>query len=341
MGKKYTVEPFWQGEPKNSHDFMVLGNTFFTFLQISDYSQQTIQSYKIQLKSFVEWCYQRAIFTPGEVTTVTIEIYQSYLSRRVDPESQKPFTAGHRKNRLSIISHFFSWLKKNHHLLADPTENLEPIKVPKQLPHNTFTVSEVEKIMQQPKLTTHVGLRDRAILETIYSTGLRRFEIVKLAISDINFSRCTLSVREGKGRKDRVVPIGQRALYWIQKYLDESRPLLLIDPLEQLLFINMHGVSLHYQSISNKTTAYVKAANIGKPGSSHTLRHTMATLMLENGAEIRYLQEILGHSKLSTTEIYTRVSIAKLKEIHNRTHPAKMNPTKTQEIQEEIDPSDE
>jgi len=166
-----------------------------------------------------------------------------------------------------------------------------------------------------------MGLRDRAILETFYSTGIRRKELSQLAVFDLDAERGTILVREGKWRKDRMVPIGDRALAWIEKYLSEVRPQLVVDPDPGNLFLGQTGEPLAPGWLTSRASTYIHKAGLAKQGGCHLFRHTMATLMLEGGADIRFIQEMLGHATLQATQIYTKVSIKKLKEIHTVTHP--------------------
>jgi integrase/recombinase XerD len=170
------------------------------------------------------------------------------------------------------------------------------------------------------------------MLETMYSAGLRRSEIARLEMSDVDFKEGLIVVHTGKEKRVRRIPIGRRALYWIEKYINQARPVLLCETEQKALFINRFGEAICDKTLSHICSAYIKAANLGKRGSCQAFRHTMATLMLENGADLRYVQNMLGHTRISTTEVYTKISIAKLKEIHHRTHPARMNPTKTDEV---------
>jgi len=168
-------------------------------------------------------------------------------------------------------------------------------------------------------------LRDRAILETFYSTGMRRKELIGLKPHDLDRERGTVMIRQGKGKKDRVIPIGERALDWITRYEREARPKLLVSgkPTD-LLFLTHFGEAFTLDRLSQLVKGYIAQAETGKAGSCHVFRHTMATLMLENGCDIRFIQVMLGHANLKTTEIYTQVSIRKLVEAHRATHPAKM-----------------
>jgi integrase/recombinase XerD len=192
------------------------------------------------------------------------------------------------------------------------------------LPRHALTLSEVEAVLAQADLTNLCGLRDRAIMETLYSTGLRRTEALTLELADLDRERDTVLVRQGKGKKDRFVPIGRRALAWIDKYLAEVRPKFLTDARTTTLFLSSRGGPLQSNQLSALVRKYLEQAGIAKPGACHLFRHTAATLMLEGGADVRYIQAFLGHNSLATTQIYTHVSILKLREVHERTHPARL-----------------
>jgi integrase/recombinase XerD len=193
-----------------------------------------------------------------------------------------------------------------------------------RLPKHVLTKSEVEQVLAQPDTSEPMGLRDRAILETFYSTGMRRLELMGLSVFDLDRERGTVMIRQGKGKKDRMIPIGERAIAWIDRYQTQVRPELVIERGNATLFLTQTGEAFTPDRLTQLVRGYVNAADTGKSGSCHLLRHTMATLMLENGADIRYIQAMLGHAELSTTQIYTQVSIRKLKEIHSATHPAKL-----------------
>jgi len=167
-------------------------------------------------------------------------------------------------------------------------------------------------------------LRDRALLETLYSTGMRRLELANLKLYDLDTERGTLMIRQGKGKKDRVIPIGDRAAAWVEKYVQDGRTHLVVEPDDGTVFLSNAGEPFSLDHLSDLVRVHVDAAQIGKRGACHLFRHTMATLMLENGADIRYVQAMLGHADLKTTQIYTQVSIRHLKQIHSATHPAQL-----------------
>jgi len=235
---------------------------------------------------------------------------------------------------------WFKWLTKNNHILYNPASELELPRLERRLPKHVLTIREAETVLAVPNPAEALGLRDRAILETLYSTGIRRMEVINLKLYDMDVDRGTLMVRQGKGNKARMVPIGARALAWIDKYLTEVRPRLIVDPNNVTLFLTHLGEGFTRNRLTQMVREYVDAADIGKRGSCHLFRHTMATLMLENGADVRFIQAMLGHAKLETTQIYTQVSIRKLKEIHEATHPAKLERSNSDDGSTDEKPSD-
>ena len=192
------------------------------------------------------------------------------------------------------------------------------------LPKVILTAGEVETVLGGPDLATPTGLRDRAIMEALYSTGLRRTELTRLAVGDLDHERGVVFVRQGKGKKDRVTPIGERALAWVKKYLADARPALApaSGPNSRTLFLTERGGPIPVKYLSWIVTGYIARSGVGKSGSCHLFRHTLATLMLENGADVRHVQAMLGHACLQTTQLYTHVSIKALQAVHARTHPA-------------------
>ncbi len=191
------------------------------------------------------------------------------------------------------------------------------------MPKTILSVQQVETILNQSDPTTLLGVRNRAIMEVFYSTGIRRMELMHLKLYDVDTERGTLMVREGKGRKDRFIPIGARACAWVDKYLVEVRPEIVAGFDDQTLFLDDFGRPMSARFLGDLMRRHVEAAGITTPGACHVFRHAMATHMLENGADIRFIQAMLGHANLETTQIYTQVSMT-MKEIHNATHPARL-----------------
>jgi integrase/recombinase XerD len=264
---------------------------------------------------------EREIHRPSEITPQHLDLYRSYLHHYAKANG-KPQSVLSQQVKLTAVRVFFRWLSKQNFILFNPASEIDLPRTPDRLPKAVLSAPEAEQVLNQVDIKTPLGLRDRAILETLYSTGIRRAELIGINLSDLDVEKGTLTIRRGKGSKDRVVPIGERALVWIEKYAAELRPDLIETENDGTLFLMRDGRPLTPDALGQRVAAFVKKANLGKTGSCHLFRHTAATLMLEGGADIRYIQAMLGHAELSTTQIYTRVSIQKLKAIHDATHPS-------------------
>ena len=292
---------------------------YLQWMLITNYSERTVGNRKITLGYFISWCEERGITRPTEVTRPILERYQRWIYHYRKKNGQ-PLSFRSQYERLSPVRAFFKWLAKSNYILYNPASELELPRLGKRLPKHVLTTSEAEAVINQADVLDPLGIRDRAILETLYSTGMRRMELIGLKVYDLDVERGTVMVH-GKGKKDRMIPIGERAVLWIEKYLADVRPSLVVEPDDGTLFLTNYGEPLSPNRLSDTVGQYVDKAAIGKQGACHLFRHTMATLMLENGADIRFIQQMLGHAELTTTQIYTQVSIRKLKEIHTGTHP--------------------
>lgn len=289
-------------------------------LEVRQVSRMSLRARKSYLAHFNAWCVEHGIAQPHEVTHAHMEAFQRhlFLYRRRDGQ---PLAASGQVNIVAAVGSFFSWMVKHRHLPSNPASDVELPRVPKGL-RDPMTASEVEAVLALPDIDYAQGLRDRAMLELLYGTGLRRMELAGLNVADIEAERGTLHVRRGKGGKGRFLPIGERALAWVKKYEAEARSQLQIDPHEPALFLNIDGKRLSMNAMSSRVRGYLDKAGIHKAGACHLFRHTMATAMLDNGADVRHVQEMLGHADIGTTQLYTKVSVAKLKAVHAATHPA-------------------
>lgn len=296
---------------------------FLQWLREKNYSDRTTDNREVYLRYFILWCDERGLTRPQEITRPILERYQRYLFLYRKKDGQ-PLSTRSQNVRVGPIRAWFKWLTKSNRILYNPAADLDLPRLEKRLPKHILTALEADRIMNVPNIEIATGLRDRAILETLYSTGIRRMELIGLNQFDIDYERGTLMVRQGKGKKDRMIPIGERALAWIQKYRDEARPQWTLAADDGTLFLTQLGEAFTPNRLTQMVRETIDAAKINKRGSCHLFRHTMATLMLENGADIRFIQAMLGHAELSTTQIYTQVSIIKLKEIHTLTHPARL-----------------
>jgi len=312
------------------HKAVIEASGFYSYLraflewgEVTALSKDTLRRREAALRRFVHWCDERDLQQPQEITKPILERYQRHLYYYRKSDGQ-PLTYGSQHVMLTPIKAFFKWLSKENHILYNPASELELPKKPKRLPKTILDIEAVETILNQPSIETVAGLRDRAIMELLYSTGIRRMELVHLSLFDIDARRSTLLVRSGKGRKDRFIPIGERALIWVEKYRHEARPDLVLGFDDGSLFLTDQGQPFRRNALTARIKRYIQQAGLDVQGACHLFRHAMATHMLENGADVRFIQAMLGHEDLNTTQIYTQVSIKKLAEIHAATHPAKM-----------------
>jgi integrase/recombinase XerD len=282
-----------------------------------------VKNRRVHIGFFLDWAYERGLTEPVEVTRTVLEAYQRrvfhYRKKSGEPLS---FTGQH--DRIVPLRVWFKWMARHHHILHNPASELELPRLGMRLPKAVLTANEAEQVIEQSNVHDILGLRDRAILETLYSTGMRRLELVNLTLWDLDLERGAVTIRQGKGKKDRIIPIGDRAAAWVRKYLEEARPQLAMEQDDKVVFLSNAGEPFSLDYLTEMVRGYVEKSGVGKQGACHLFRHTMATLMLEGGADIRFIQAMLGHADLKTTQIYRHVAIRQLQEIHRATHPAKL-----------------
>ncbi len=288
-------------------------------LAARNFAPGTLHSRLDAVNFFLGWAAERDLTRPGQITRPILEAYQRWLWKYTKANGRR---LGWRTQsfRLSGLKDFFRWLTRQNVLVHNPASELELPRPEKTLPGAALTLAQVEALRAVPDLSDPLGLRDRAMLELFYSCGLRRAELCNLELPDFNTERRTIHVRRGKGRKDRMVPVGERAVQWVEKYLAEARPRLCLDTHTPAVFLTSYGGPFNPDVLSRMVSAML--AKAGFSGSCHLLRHTCATHMLEGGADIRYIQQLLGHESLETTAIYTEVNIKQLQEVHARCHPS-------------------
>ena len=275
-------------------------------------SDNTQEAYNRDLQRFVVWLKKQKVHKPAEVTQRHVSDYLVALDK------QGLGLRSIARARSSIRS-FFQFLVNDGQLESDPATLVSAPRFPSPLP-KVLSQEEVEALLEAPEEHTRLGLRDLAMIELMYSTGLRVSELVKLHSHQLDRKRGLLMVR-GKGDKDRIVPVGDRAIATIQRYLQRSRPRLLKDPNVTTLFLARHGKGMSRQAFWMRLTDYAKRIGIRIRVSPHVLRHSFATHLLEHGADLRSLQAMLGHSDISTTQIYTHVSQVRLQALHAKFHP--------------------
>ena len=246
----------------------------------------------------------------------TISRYQTYLYSH-----PRGYSLRTQSKKLQGLKHFFRFLESEDLLLSDPTTLLKLPKIPKELPLNTPSEKEIKKLLNSIDLDAWLGLRDRAILEILYSTGIRSGELMNLKMDSIDREDKLLKIYKGKGGKDRVVPAGETAIHYLGLYLQNERSKFVKKEGETRVFLTSRGNPMKSENIADILRRWVKHACLTKPIRPHMLRHAMATHMLRHNAPIRHIQEILGHASLGTTQLYTKVEITDLQRVHRRTHP--------------------
>jgi integrase/recombinase XerD len=312
-------------DPCDPQGMPVLLSAWAEALRLKGLAESYVEQCVTSISRFIVFCQERSVTKARDVTKPVIERYQRHLFHLVKEGKEDEgelLSLKTQHQRLLAIKLFFRWLARNDYVLSNPASEIELPRLPPTRPPEILSPSEVDRVLAAPDLDTHVGVRDRAILETLYSTGMRRGELSRLKVSDLDHEAGLVRIRHGKGKKERLIPIGSRALAWIHRYFLDARPALVAGPDDGTLFLTVAGRPFWPDNLTNLARRYVKKAGIKKPGSCHVFRHTMATRMLENGADIRFIQEMLGHASLDATQIYTHVSVRKLKEIHTATHPA-------------------
>jgi len=282
---------------------------------------RTIGGRRFNLNAFIDFCGERGVVVVSDITRDLVERYQRHVSLHKVRDGS-PLSFRSQCELLLAVKAFFVWCCERHLVVVNPAASLKLPRRERRLPKAVLTHDEVELVLTSINIDTASGLRDRAMIEVLYSTGIRRSELRHLKVDDVDAARATLFVSNGKGRKDRFVPIGERALAWLKRYLEEVRRPLVLDDNERALFVSLDGGAISNNRLSEIVKQAIDGSGVDKRGSCHMFRHTAATLMLEAGADIRYIQAMLGHSLLSTTEIYTKVGIAKLQQVHRATHPS-------------------
>lgn len=272
-------------------------------------SENTLSAYRSDLYAFSSWLVKRDCSLQE---TSSAEI----LNFLADQKSSSVRTTA---RKLSSLRRLFQFLVLEKKMSDDPTANVDSPHMGRPLP-KSLTESEVEKLLEAPDAKTDLGLRDRAMLEVIYATGLRVSELVGLRLDQLNLRQGVVRV-SGKGDKERLVPLGEQAIDWLQRYMKEARPNFFKNAPDATLFPSRRGKMMTRQTFWHAIRRYAAAAGIQKHLSPHVLRHAFATHLLNNGADLRVVQMLLGHSNISTTQIYTHVARERLKSIHSEHHP--------------------
>jgi integrase/recombinase XerD len=288
---------------------------FKTHLEVGGYAASTINIYCQYLSYFLKYLEELKIADLKQVNNQTVKNYQLLVSTMDLAEETKAM-------RIRPIKRLFGWLMDSHRLLIDPTEKIKETNRKNRSLPPVLTIQEMQLLLEQPNLSLRMQIRDRAIMETLYSSGIRLNELVQLTIHDVDLKDKVLHIRKGKGNRQRVVPIGKNAAKYLKEYLNEIRPRYARkNPKGRKLFLTETGEPVNGNSIRTSLFHYKQAAGIKKTASPHSCRRSCATHLLQQGADIRYVQKLLGHRHIRTTQIYTRVYPIDLKKTHERTHP--------------------
>jgi integrase/recombinase XerD len=288
-------------------------DTFLNYLLVErGLANNTILSYRRDLAKFTSYLKKNGIDSFSKVD-------RGHISNFMFSQKEKGLSASSIARNLVAIKVFYRFLLRERILKEDPTSVLETPKLWKRLPE-VMNLDEVETLITSPDLRKEQGIRDRAILEMMYATGMRVSELINLKLEDINleigFVRCV-----GKGRKERIIPLGRKAREALERYLNRVRPKLLKEKTSSYIFLSRLGKKISRQGLWKIIMRYVRIAKIKRKIKPHTLRHSFATHLLERGADLRSVQEMLGHADISTTQIYTHIRKDRLKSIHSKFHP--------------------
>lgn len=307
--------------PHSRNNLADLLTRHLQWMRERNFSPATIDTRRRWCGAFVHWCADQAVITPEAITHDILEAYQSALYRH-RTKMGEPLAFGTQAARLSPVRAFCAWLERQDIVATNPASRLELPRSEHRLPYSVLSANEVEVILNTPDTSTPGGLRDRAVMEVLYASAIRRSELCALKTFHIDANRVALFIRRGKGRRDRVVPLGLRALAWIDRYVRDVRHLHALAKDPGHVFLSRRGHPLKPKYLSDRVHAHIVKSGVRDFGACHTFRHAAATLMHEAGADIRHIQAFLGHSSLHTTQTYTRVDVSKLAEVHARTHPS-------------------
>lgn len=292
-------------------------------LKAVGYSERTQELYPAQLRFFVDFLRGQEVAGLADVTREVTYRYQMSLPA-ARGRGNKAMTLEGQHCRLSILRHFFRYLERQGHILHDPTSAMELPRRKVNIPRSIISPRDMGKLLNQPDTDRPRELRDKAMMETLYSTAIRNAEIRHLKMQEVDLGEREIRINEGKGGKDRVVPLGEVAAKYLELYLSEGRPKILKtagDPSSEFLFISKTGYRLSHTCLTDLINKYARRARLSRWMTPHHFRHACATHMLRRHADLRHIQALLGHKNLATTQIYTHVEVGDLKREHRRTHP--------------------
>lgn len=284
-------------------------------------SSDTVRGKRSGLRKFYIWCLQRNIFFIDQIDLDLMDDYMEYLNAYRQARNNEPLGDAQKRNLLTFVKTFIQYMHRKGKLDSNPLMSIELPSRGFQVPKALYSVEEIERILDQPLLFGIKGYRDRVVLETFFATGIRRGELIKLNLDDIDFTAKIVRIN-GKGKRQRLVPISDRGLEWLAFYISKIRPMFAFIGSGSALFLANNGKRYKPGKLSDMASQYVKLAGIDRAGACHLYRHSTGSEMLENDADLRHVQEILGHASILTTQIYTHVSRKKLNAVYQKSHPS-------------------
>ena len=276
-------------------------------------ARNTLESYRRDLDKFAAWL--RAHRDCGLLAATAADI-QGFLAHLVGQEKARPTSTS---RAISSLKRLYRYLLRQNQVKVDPTLLVATPKLPRALP-KSLSETDVEQLLAAPDVQSPLGLRDRAMLEVLYASGLRVSELVGLKLAQVSMNEGVVRVM-GKGSKERLVPFGEEAMDWLKRYMTDARPVLLAGKISDAMFVTQQGAAMTRQMFWYLIKKHARQGGVHKPLSPHTLRHAFATHLLNHGADLRVVQMLLGHSDISTTQIYTHVARERLKQLHDQHHP--------------------
>lgn len=282
-------------------------------------SQGSVKSMGVELNHFLTFVWRREKYHVQDVTPSDIEAYRAYL-REYRKSNGQPLAPSSIGGRFRTVKRFFRHLALQDMILIDPARDVETPKEGDYLPRDILSQGQIAGLFRQPDIKTLVGFRDRTILELMYSAALRSGEVPLITVYDVDFTNLTVLIH-GKGRKERLVPLGTTAGEYVRVYIHDVRPHLLLNTAELALFVRVSGRPMRTNDVSKMFKEHRKRARLPDTLTPHCLRHTCATDLLRGGADLRYVQELLGHASIATTQRYTRLVPKDLRDVYDKSHP--------------------
>ena len=315
-----------ESETVKKHALNDLLKAWGEWIEAQGFAAGSVTDHRQKLQRFLDFLNGA---DPLEVDREQAAAYQSYLFELVSKKTRRKLACNSQINRLSVLKNFYRFLHQTGRIAINPTSVIVLPRSPKLLPPVLLKPREMRRLLDAPDLQNPMGFRDRVIMEVFYATGMRLAELISLAVDDLNFEERLITIRKGKGGKMRIVPMGEVTSNWLSEYLQNVRPVLLKRSESSFVFLNRFGRAMNRSGWQKKLPLYLRQARIKRVFTSHCFRHQLATSMLERGADIRHIQEILGHETLKTTQRYLQVVKAELKRIHKRSHPRERHYVKT------------